>query len=264
MELVNKLTQPYFNYFPNDLAGLASAMVWGQKQHLSAYHYELFQKTGLLHLLVLSGQNITLLVSFFNSLSQALGHKVKLIITIGIALFYLLVFGGDPPIVRSSLMAIMSSLVILQQKNTLPIYLLFIVSSLLLLINPSWWTSLSFWLSVSATLGIQLFYPYFQAKYHFKNQLAQTFFLSLSAQILTTPLLILVFREVSLITLPMNVLVGWLVEPIMFLGVLLSLVGQFFKPLAYLISWFLFGLLQLLNLLVKIGYQIGQNWLIRI
>jgi len=264
MDIVNYLTRPFFNYLPSDLAAIGAAMVWGQKQQLSPLQYQIFQKTGLLHLLVLSGQNITLLVGFFNGLGGIIGYRIKLTLTILVALFYLVVFHGDPPIVRASLMAIYSALVIFQQKFTPPLYVLGFITVLLLAIFPAWLTSVSFWLSVSATAGIYLFYPYFQRKYRFRSGLAQTFFLSLSAQILTTPILLLVFRELPLLTLPMNILVAWLVEPIMFFGVLMSLFGQIIQPVTQALAFIMFGLLQIMNYIVLIGYQVGERWMMRI
>ena len=239
-------------------------MIWGQKQYLNSYQYKLWQTTGLLHLLVLSGQNITLLVGFFNILVKKWGIKWQLVVTLLVASFYLVVFGSEPPIIRSCLMAILSALVLYQQTTTPPLYLLFLTSATMLFFKPEWLTSLSFQLSFGATLGILWFYPIFQAKYKFKSELAMMFFVSLSAQIFSTPLLLIYFRQISLLVLPINVVVGLVVEPIMLVGVLTSLSALALPILTPVFSLVLFGLLSLLNLLVENAYPLSMLFQLRI
>jgi len=258
------LSAPFAIYLPQNLAALAVAMVWGQKSALSPDQYQMFSSTGLLHLLVLSGQNITLLVGFLGVLTQRLGVKVQLFLTIGVALFYLAVFGSEPPIVRASVMAILSALAIFFQSTALPLFLLGLTASGMLICQPEWLGSLSFQLSLAATLGILLLYPYFQSRLKFKNSLSQAFFLSLSAQIFTTPLLLVNFRQFSLLTLPVNVVAGLLVEPIMGLGVLLSFVGNSLPLLGPLVALGLFGFLSLLELLVKLVFPLSLIFTVRI
>ena len=239
-------------------------MIWGQKQYLNAYQYKLWQTTGLLHLLVLSGQNITLLVGFFNILVKKLGTKYQVMVTFLVAGFYLVVFGSEPPIIRSCLMAILAALVLYQQTTTPPIFLLFLTSATMLFFKPEWLTSLSFQLSFGATLGILWFYPIFQTKYKFKSELASMFFVSLSAQIFTTPLLLIYFRQISLLVLPINVVVGLLVEPIMLVGVLTSLSTYLIPILTPIFSLVLFGLLSLLNMIVENAYPISMLFQLKI
>ena len=122
--MIDYLIKPFFQYLPSDLSALGAAMIWGQKQFLSSQQYQIWQTTGLLHLLVLSGQNITLLVGFAQIFSKRLNPKFGLFMTVAVAVFYLLVFGQDPPIVRASIMAILSSLALFSQTTSPPLYLL--------------------------------------------------------------------------------------------------------------------------------------------
>lgn len=252
--MIEYLIKPFFQYLPSDLSALAAAMVWGQKQFLTSQQYQVWQTTGLLHLLVLSGQNITLLVGFVQIFGKRFGPKASLLITATVAGFYLLVFGQEPPIVRASIMAILSCLALFSQATSPPLYLLFFSVFLMLIVQPQWLQSLSFQLSVAATAGIMIFYPWFQARYRFKSSLASAFFLSLAAQIFTTPLLLFNFRQISLLVLPLNTLVSFLVEPIMLAGIILSLTGNWLTILSPLFSLILFGLLSILSWLVNVCY----------
>ncbi len=258
--MIEYLIKPFFQYLPTDLSAIAAAMVWGQKQYLTSTQYQVWRTTGLLHLLVLSGQNITLLVNFLQIFTKRLGLRWQLLITVLVALFYLVIFGTEAPIVRASVMAILSSLVIFEQTTTPPLFLLFLSAGLMLIAKPEWLTSLSFQLSFAATGGILFFYPYFLAKIKFKSAFLKMFFVSLSAQILTTPLLLITFREMSLFTLPINTLVAFLVEPIMLIGVLTSLIGNWLPLLNLVLNLILFGLLGLLNWIVNFCYPLSL-WL---
>jgi len=257
--MIDYLIKPFFQYLPSDLSALGAAMIWGQKQFLSSQQYQIWQTTGLLHLLVLSGQNITLLVGFAQIFSKRLNPKFGLFMTVAVAVFYLLVFGQDPPIVRASIMAILSSLALFSQTTSPPLYLLLLTVILMLIFQPQWLQSLSFQLSVASTAGIMFFYPRFQVKYRFKSELTSAFFLSLSAQILTTPLLLYNFRQISLLALPLNTLVSFLVEPIMFVGVSLSLIGNWLPLFSPLLSLVFFGLLAILNWLVNVSYPLSLH-----
>jgi competence protein ComEC len=191
--------------------------------------------------------------------------------SVAIALFYLLVFGSDPPIVRASIMSILSTLCIVFQAQTLPLFLLLFTACIMLAISPELISSVSFWLSISATAGLITLYPKLLIAAHkiklfskLPTEITSTFCSSLAAQIFTIPVLLLVFREISLISLPMNVLLGWMVEPLMFIGVLFSLSGQVLPLIPEMLAFILFGLLKLFLFLVTIGYNIGSNLVIRI
>src|SRR3989304_8096066 len=109
MTLVNWLVEPYFKLLPYDSASLLAGIVWGQKAYLTNENLDLFRQTGLLHLLVLSGENITLLLAFFNPLARLVGFRIRLAIIVVIACFYLVTFSAEPSIVRAALMAVIST-----------------------------------------------------------------------------------------------------------------------------------------------------------
>lgn len=253
--IISFLTKPFFDYLPTDLAELLSAMVWGQKRALSSELYSIFQKTGLLHLLVLSGQNISLVVGFMEIFQGQVGYHIRLIFTILISIFYLIIFIQEPSIVRAGLMSIFSSYVVLRQRNTLPIFIFLLTLIIMLIFNSSWLSSLSFWLSASSTAGILLLYPSLKKKY--PGPLLSGFWVSLSAQLFTLPIILLVFRETSLLSLPLNLIVGFLIEPIMFFGIILSLFGNFIPLISLVTSLILFGLLKIVLMIISLGLVIN-------
>lgn len=270
-EMIDSLIRPYFLLLPHDIASVAAAMVWGQKTDLTQNMYDVFKVTGLVHLLVLSGQNITLLLGFFAGLEKKLGYKIKAVLTLAIGAFYPALF-KDPPILRAVCMAGISSLALIFNAPVSGLWAFIITVSALLIAYPQWITSISFLLSAGATLGILLFYLPIRSwllrvitiRHGIVLYCIDAGALSLSAQIFTTPLLLAFFREWSLLSIPMNIAVGWLIEPIMVLGVLESVLYYVFAPLGILGAYILFGLINALLIIVQAGAVVAKLFVIRI
>lgn len=260
--LIDSFTAIYFSFLPDELASVLSALVWGQKNALSPNLYDLFQETGLLHLVVLSGQNISLLVGFTEGFEKFVGKQIRFATNAFVSLFYLLMFANDPPIVRASIMALITSFSLYRQVSTHSLYILGLTSAIMLFIQPSWLTSVSFWLSVCATFGIIVIYPLLRQRY--PHPLLNPLFITIAAQLCTAPIIILAFREISLIGIPMNMLVSFLIEPIMVIGVLLSTVGIIIQPIGLVLGFVATGMLHIFLVVVKAGHLISPLFVVRI
>jgi len=262
MSVLNALTDPFYRYLPTHLADLALAMVWGQKEALDPQIYNAFRQTGLIHLLVLSGQNITLLSGVLCSLLSRFGKRLQILGLILVSLLYICLFPTEPPIIRAAIMAILGSIVIILEHTTANFYILPLAAVLMVILEPRWLTSLSFWLSMSATGGIVLFYSSLfilisrsKKLQRLPKEIKQILALTLSAQIFTTPLLLIFFREYPLLSIPINLVVSFFVEPIMVFGILLSLLSLLGPIITFPLSLILFGLLQtLLTIISWLGH----------
>lgn len=269
--MIDTLIRPYFLLLPSDLASVAAAMVWGQKNSLSTETYEIFRVTGLVHLLVLSGQNITLLLGFFGGIEKKVGYKAKAILTIAIGAFYIALF-ADPPIVRAVVMASISSLATLFDAPVSGLYVFVITVFILISWHSEWIASVSFLLSIGATLGILLFYIPIRSfllngrrtTHPLHAYGINAVALSVSAQIFTTPILLFFFRELSLVSLPMNVAVAWIIEPIMVVGVLISILHYLYAPLSTMCAFILFGLLHIFLFIVRTGSIVAGHTVLHI
>ncbi len=78
--------------FPID--GIASGVVAGYQGGIPEYVQGLFRTTGVLHVLVLSGENITLLVVFLSIVLRALPFKLRTILT-GLAIVLVVIISGS-------------------------------------------------------------------------------------------------------------------------------------------------------------------------
>jgi competence protein ComEC len=218
-------------------------------------------KSGLIHVVVVSGYNISLVLSFMARIIIPTPYSSRKYMIPILLLFYVILCGFQAPIIRASLMGYL----LYMSKNAgraLPILQLLIFTAfLMMLISPDNVRSVSFWLSFSATFSLLLFsetvvcmaskirFPagikHVFAKSPFLVGLAADFCTSISAQVLVWPIISYVFGRISLISPLSNMFVLWLVPLSTILGFLL-LSAAFFGPLlAHLVGLAIFPLLDL-------------------
>ncbi len=190
---------------------------------------EAFRRTGIVHIIVLSGYNITIvaesLIKFFSFLPKnfALGTGA-----FGIILFAIMV-GGTPSVLRASLMA----LLVLLARSTGRTYdigrALLIAGFCMVLSNPNILVfDTSFQLSFLSTLALIFISPIIEKKLTWipeKLGLRDITSATISTQIFVLPLLLYKMGELSLVGLPVNLLVLGFVPGIMLLGFITGLFG---------------------------------------
>ena len=251
---------------PGDQGSITAALVWGQKQYLTPQLYELFTQAGVLHLAVLSGQNITLVSESVRGICSSLPLKITSVVTILVCLLYLMLLPHDPPIIRAVIMGSIASLSILVGRRTLPLYLLLLSGLIMVIIHSAWMSDLSFLLSISATAGIILLYPWFHVvrKGNLRYYLHSTLATTISAQVGIFPITWLVFRQYAPLSIVSNILLIWLIEPIMLLGIFCTLLAYLLPSAGILIIPPLYGLsslfLWLLSRIAPVSSSLIITW----
>lgn len=88
--------------FPFD--GVVSAMLFGYQGGIPDSISDLFRNTGVLHMLVLSGYNITLFVAFITIILNPVPFRTRMIIVIAMITMLVLVSGGGVAALRAGIM----------------------------------------------------------------------------------------------------------------------------------------------------------------
>ncbi|MCX6731031.1 MAG: ComEC/Rec2 family competence protein [Candidatus Roizmanbacteria bacterium] len=104
------------------------------------------------------------------------------------------------------------------------------------ILQPKWITSISFQLSVFATIGIIIWgtiSPYFEKKL---NPLTEVFFESWVVFLVTAPVSIWYFKSISVMSPISTALVSWLIVPLMVAGFAISVLHIVVPPFATLIA----------------------------
>lgn len=248
------LSEPY--------ASLLLGLIVAGRDAMPADILEEFRRAGVIHIVVLSGFNITLIAEFLRRLFQHLfifarvsrfAQAPSLAAIIGVLLFVVMT-GGEATVVRAALMALTVILARLFGRAYSAPRALLVAGFLMLLENPKILVfDPSFQLSFLATLGLIYLMPVIDkglARGAFRSweQIRTTLSQTLATQLAVLPLLIYSMGDVSLVSLPANMLILLTVPYTMLIGFLAIVVSYPSVILAWpltfathlLLSWILF------------------------
>jgi competence protein ComEC len=222
-------------------AALAAGLVVGEKSSLGKDLLNDFRTVGLIHIVVLSGFNITIVADALRKMLSFLPRVWGIAIGgIGIVLFGILV-GGGATVVRSCFMALVAlSANIIRRDYNVTRALLFagclmlIQSPMILLHDPS------FQLSFLATLGLILLASpiekllwFMPEKLGLRGILAST----TATQIFVSPYILYMMGQISIIGMVVNILVLPLIPITMLLVFLTGALGFISYPVSQFFGW---------------------------
>lgn len=165
--LKNIFIQKISDVVPEPDSSLLAGMIFGSKQSLGENLLADFKKVGLIHIVVLSGYNITIVAAGIFSLVSYFGRRNLsfLVSAISIIIFSAMV-GFGATVIRAAIMALIAILARFLGRPSDALRWLFIAAFLMLLWNPlSLSGDPSFQLSFMATLGLVVFTPVVQEKF---------------------------------------------------------------------------------------------------
>ncbi|MBU1000602.1 ComEC/Rec2 family competence protein [Patescibacteria group bacterium] len=229
----NNLDQRIGRFLPSPQAELLSGILLGQNKTLPATFKLNLRDTSTLHIVVASGQNLSLAAAFFLSLAGLIKRRNAIVLSLLAVVLYTLLTGAQVPVLRAAIMFSLASLAQIFGRQRDGWWMLTLTAGLMLLINPQWIIDLSFQLSFLATFGVVVVSPVL-LKYLDKIPIfGQDLAVTLSAQLMVTPIIVQNFHQISFVSLITNILVLWTIPFIMIggavmliLGTVLSLLGQ--------------------------------------
>jgi competence protein ComEC len=197
---------------PMPEAGLGEGLLLGVKSSMGSELEDAFRRAGVVHIVVLSGYNIMLVVTFVMTiLAYFLPHRLRLIVGMfAIAAFALLV-GLSATVLRASIMAVLMLFALLTGRTYAVLRALFLAAALMLLVDPYLLVyDVGFQFSMIATLGLILLSPIIEPKlqvvpksFGIRGFLTAT----LATQIFILPILLYHMGQFSLVAIPVNLLV---------------------------------------------------------
>ena len=145
------------SYLPEPHASLLNGIIFGVNLKTTKEFYQQLKVVGLLHLVVLSGINITLLSSIISSSTKFLSKSLSTLITILLIISFVVFVGPQAPIIRATFMGLLTHVAIITGRKNFTLYALFLSLIFILIFWPEWLKTISLQLSYGATLGIILF-----------------------------------------------------------------------------------------------------------
>jgi competence protein ComEC len=235
------------SYLPEPHSSLLNGIIFGVNLKTSKEFYQQLKMVGLLHLVVLSGINITLLASFVSSMTKLVSKQLSTLITILTIILFVIFVGPQAPIIRAAFMGILTHVAIMTGRKNYTLYALFLSLIFILIFWPDWLKTVSLQLSYGATLGIVIFGQSQSNDYIWKN-----IKLSLAAQVFTVPIIFFYFKQISLISPLANLLVAETVPTLMVFGFLTAILGKINFFLGLIPAYICYGLLSYIVWVIQI------------
>ncbi|MBR2338598.1 MAG: ComEC/Rec2 family competence protein [Clostridia bacterium] len=228
-------------HLTGDEGEVVSGICLGEYGGLSAQAIDAFHACGIWHLFSVSGFHLALITQALRWLLQKC-RIPRLLCALAITacvLFFMALVGFDPSVVRSGTLCLLTQAAVCfkrqaDSRNSLGIALL-----LLLVADPYAAYDAGLLLSFCATFGLLFLSPLLQAflldriptrvqetaprRYRFFKRLVIASCVSLSASVATLPVMAVYFGEVSLVSLPANLLAAWPASALMIVGSLACL-----------------------------------------
>lgn len=211
------------------LSSLLGGLVVGAKQSLGEVWLTRFRETGIVHIVVLSGFNLTVVADAITRMTAFLPRLAALGAGLtGIVAFALLT-GGGATVVRASIMAALALIARHIMRPTSIVRALSIAACIMVLHNPLVLAfDPGFQLSFIATLGLVLGSPMLLPYLWWvpaAGQMREIVTATIATQLAVLPLLLYQIGQLSIVALPVNLLVLPLVPATMLVGFLAGLVA---------------------------------------
>lgn len=240
--------------FPRPSSDLLTGILIGTNPGFSSELRDAFQRTGLAHIVAVSGSNLALVSIFLfrMMLMFKTARWASSLLVIGGLIGYTLLTGASSSTIRACVMAGLGLLAPLLGRVSVSVNAILIAAASMVAVTPSSLVDdLSFQLSFFATIGLVALSPHLErhfvwvpSRFGMRTTLSQT----LSAIALTTPFVLMTFHTVSLVAVLANIIVVPLIPLIMIGGgmwlALAGGIGMIGYSLPAFFSWPLWLLLE--------------------
>jgi competence protein ComEC len=216
---------------------LLEALMVGFTDDLDPGLMKSYADTGVIHIIAISGLHLALICHILQLALQKLGHKkqlqwIKFFLIVIILWGYSLLSGASPSVIRAATMFTMTLLAGNLTREAVLYNSLSASAFLLLCFDPNWIWDTGFQLSYLAVLSLRLFAKPVRDLLTLQNKALSAIWdaasVSISAQILTTPISIFYFHRFPTYFLVANLLAVPLSSCILVGGILLCGVASFY------------------------------------
>ncbi len=251
-------------------AEILIGILLGNTESINDETIQSFRDSSLYHILAVSGAHVAYLITAIAFILNKIKVDTKKgkIITIIILIFFMFLTGFTPSVSRACFMAIIMLVAkIIGRKldiiNSISLSLLII-----LIINPFSIRNLGLILSYGGTIGIVIFQRQIKEKLEkifikkqskfvkAKKQCIEIISVTLSAQIIIAPIIMLEFNTISLTFVLSNLLAGYIMGPITILGFIFSSISFLSINIAKILKFPLEILIKALLILSKFSSKL--------
>jgi competence protein ComEC len=252
----------FYDILPSAQADLLQGMLLGAKENIEADQYEIYQKTGIVHIFAVSGLHVGfLLILFYYLFSLLAPTPGTRLFFISIALLaYGSLIGWPISVQRAVIMAILAVLAKYQGRQGGLGNSLGLAGMIIVLLDPYALFTISFQLSFMATWGLVGLFPTLKEYFKYQKRIWDLVLIPFCAQLAVVPLIAYYFNLFSPIGLFCNIIISYLVGGIVLCG-FAALLLVFLPSLAALFLYPAGFMLEILNALTVLLSQLPGSYL---
>jgi len=237
--------------FDADTAAFIKALLVGERVDIDYETNTAFKVSGISHIIAVSGLHMSVLFGAIYALT-ARNRWLSALLGIPVMLLFAAIVGFTPSVTRACIMQSVMLIGLVFKREYDQQTALSAAVMLMILSNPMVVVSVSFQLSVGCVIGIMLFSGRIQdwlleRKWltnvkgrgvvpRLRRWFVSSVSISISASVITTPLVAYYFETVSLVSVLTNLLTVWLVSYIFILAAVSLLLSLVSMPLAALVG----------------------------
>ena len=248
---------------PATESGIMKAMLTGDKDDIPDEAYDMYRDAGVVHILCISGLHMSILalyVSFCMERILKQSRRVSAVVTMAVAIGFLIFTGFSPSAVRAVTMicVVMLARVIFRSHDRLNE--ISIAALLILLYEPLYLFHIGFQLSFVTVLGLCIAAEQIETKKLHQRKpldwLKDSLRFSLYASLFSYPLVAYYFYSVSLIGIIANLVVIPLSGVLLGFGIFSAVLGMIFQPAGVFAAGSVYGILKLFEVVCKALLQL--------
>ncbi|WP_300278381.1 ComEC/Rec2 family competence protein [Peptacetobacter sp.] len=239
-------------YLYKDKSDFLNSMLIGEKELIKDEDKRMFSRTGISHIIAISGLHVSILCAFIGFLGRRINITFNMIILNLVLYLYIYIAGGSPSIIRAVLSSVFSNIAFFIDRRKDGVTTLMIIASAMIIYNPFILYNISFQLSFLATFSIVYFYPIINKK--IKLSIVS---ITIAANIMTMPIIIYNFKGISLLSLISNIMVVPFISLVIYLDIISLVIFNLFPFISVLISLFNSSIISYIHFILE---KIDEIW----
>ena len=232
VSLLDRLRQRFFTgvrgAMPEPVSGFGLGLLIGVRSLIDKDLQDVLTAVGLSHLIAVSGYNLTIIVHAIRRFSGMLSHFSVTALSLWLIGGFLIVTGFSAPIVRAALVSALGLLIVYYGYIVRPLVIIAVPAALTVAWKPDYLVrDVSWQLSFLAFVGVLVLAPLMEERWVRRpNAIKSLMIESTAAQILTAPLILGLFTNLSLVSPVSNVVILPLVPLAMLLSFITGLAAM--------------------------------------
>jgi ComEC/Rec2-related protein len=230
LEYRENISSRIIQKFKAENGGILIAMIFGDKEYLDTSIKTAFYRTGIGHIMAVSGLHLVFFVSIVDFVLKkfSVSSRLRCIISVVVSFLFALCVGFGISVIRAAIMITIIKFARFFYRQGDGLNSLGICAFFMVLKNPVVVMDSSFLLSVSGTFGVSVFAPFILENIKI-NKLCfkpiKSFISMLCVSLCIFPVSVLYFKEISLISPLSNVVLIPVCMIILFIGFIIFLTG---------------------------------------